>query len=417
MSGMNGGEFDVVVVGAGVGGAAFALALAHEFPLRVLLTERHSGPGKINRGDSLLPAITALLERWQALDRCRAAGARALPKMQVFHHRAGLLMETPLDALGLRHPYLVLPHPEIERALTESAVATGRVEVRYRCRVARLLEDGDRVCGVVLERHDGADEAIRARLVVGADGATSTVRAALGIRLPRRPYDHSYFGVEVERPAEYEDAMRVDLHPAGGVLVVPHPSGQRVGLGVLVRPREEELFRCGALEQKMAAIRLRSPLFADCRPFPQGSHLYKLARAHAPRYWARGAALLGDAVHITNPTAGQGMTMAVEDGAALAKHAGPALIGGARGAALDRPLRAYERERRPLNAALIRWSHMMASFYAMDGGIGDWLRRRLFGLGGTSFGQMVQRQIWSRVAARDSGPRTSGIATAVTSRG
>jgi 2-polyprenyl-6-methoxyphenol hydroxylase-like FAD-dependent oxidoreductase len=412
MPGVKGDDYDVVIVGAGVGGAAFALALAHEFPLRVLLLERHTGPGKINRGDSLLPAITAHLERWQALDRCRAAGARELPRMQVFHHRAGLLMETRLDSLGLRHPYLVLPHPEIERALTEAAVATGRVAVRYRCRVARLLEEGASVCGVVLHGDDDAEETIRARLVVGADGANSTVRAALGIPLPRRPYDHSYFGVEVERPVNYEDAMRVELHPAGGILVVPHPSGLRVGLGVLVRPREEELFRSGSLEQKMDAIRRRSLLFADCRPFPQGSHLYKLARAHAPRYHSRRAALLGDAVHITNPTAGQGMTMAVEDAVALARHVGPALTAGA---ALERPLRAYEHERRPLNVALIRWSHVMACFYAMDGGIGDWLRRRLFGLGGTSFGQRVQREIWSRVASRDAGPRTSELAAAVTS--
>src|SRR5438067_261829 len=66
-------EFDVVVVGAGVGGAAFALALAHAYPLRVLLIERHPGPGKINRGDSLLPAITAHLPRWQtgSVNDCR----------------------------------------------------------------------------------------------------------------------------------------------------------------------------------------------------------------------------------------------------------------------------------------------------------------------------------------------------------
>jgi 2-polyprenyl-6-methoxyphenol hydroxylase-like FAD-dependent oxidoreductase len=394
------GPFDVIVAGAGVGGAAFALALAHAYPLRVLLAERHPGPGKINRGDSLLPAVTAYLEAWHALDRCRAAGARALPKMQVFHHAAGLLMETRLDTLGLRHPYLVLPHPEIERVLTESAVATGRVEVRYRHRITRLLKDGGRVAGAALAGPDGAEEEITAALVVGADGASSTVRAALGVPLPRRPYDHGYFGVEIERPAAYEDAMRVELHPDGGVLVVPHPSGERVGLGVLVRAPEEELFRAGPLEAKMAAVRKRSPLFAGCRPFPQGAHLYRLARAHAPRYHARGAALLGDAVHITNPTAGQGMTMAVEDGAALARHVGPALAAGVRGAALDRHLRAYEHERRPANAALIRWSHVMARFYALGGTLGDWLRRGLFTLGGTALGRFLQRLVWSRVAAR-----------------
>src|SRR5262249_13412376 len=159
---------------------------------------------------------------------------------------------------------------------------------------------------------------------------------------------HSYFGVEVTRPAAYEDAMRIELHRDGGVLVVPAP-GERVGLGVLVHAREEELFRAGSLDEKMDAIRRRSPLFAGCRPFGHGAHLYKPGRAHAPRYFARGAALLGDAVHVTNPTAGQGMTMAVEDASALAQHAGPALATGASGAELDAPLRAYERQRRPAN--------------------------------------------------------------------
>ena len=47
--------------------------------------------------------------------------------MQVRHPVRGLLMEAPLgDPAG--HPYLVLPHPEIERALTEEARATGRVD-------------------------------------------------------------------------------------------------------------------------------------------------------------------------------------------------------------------------------------------------------------------------------------------------
>src|SRR5207253_3281103 len=138
--------------------------------------------------------------------------------------------------------------------------------------VNELVETAGRVSGVVLEDADGPARQVDAALVVGADGSTSTVRAALGIPFPRRPYEHSYFGIEVERPATYEDAMRVELHPAGGILVVPEP-GERVGLGVLVHGREEELFRAGSLEQKMAAIGRRSSLFAGCRPFSQGAHL------------------------------------------------------------------------------------------------------------------------------------------------
>ena len=392
-------EYDVVIAGAGVGGAALALALAKDYPLRVLLIERHAGPGKINRGDSLLPTVTAYLKAWGALDRFRAAGARLLTKMQVFHHRAGLVMETNLAGLGIQAPYLVLPHPEIERAFTAAASATGRVEVRYSCRVLRLIEEQGRVRGVVLEQ-GGEECSVRAALVVGADGSSSTVRTELGVPLRRVPYDHGYFGIEVERPANYEDAMRIELHPAGGVLVVPNPSGDRVGLGVLVRRPEEELFRCGSLDDKVSAIRRRSSLFAECRAFPRGAHLYKLARAHAPRYTARGAALMGDAVHITNPTAGQGMTMAIEDAAALARRVGRALAEGRRGTDLDPALRAYQRERRPLNAAMIRWSHWMSRFYALDGHGSDWLRRRVFALGNSLLGQWLQRVIWSRVGSR-----------------
>jgi 2-polyprenyl-6-methoxyphenol hydroxylase-like FAD-dependent oxidoreductase len=321
--------------------------------------------------------------------------------MQVFHHRAGLVLEASLAGLGMRHPYLVLPHPEIERVLADAARATGRVEVRYSCRVTRLVEEAGRVRGVGLENCQDGEHVARARLIIGADGSTSMVRDALGIPLPRQAYDHCYFGIEVERPADYQDAMRIELHPAGGILVVPNPSMDRVGLGVLVHRRDEGLFRASSVGAKLAEIQRRSPLFAGCAAFSRGSHLYKLSRAHAPRYAARGVALLGDAIHVTNPTAGQGMTMAIEDAAALARHVGSALCNGEKDARLDAQLRCYERERRPLNAALIRWSHVMSFFYALDVPLSDWLRRRTFALGNTSLGRWIQRRIWSSVASRN----------------
>ncbi len=419
-------QFDVIIVGGGVGGAACALALAIQYPLRLLVLERQAGPGKINRGDSLLPAITAQLTAWGVLDRFHEAGARPLAKMQVFHHRAGLVMESRLNELGIPSPYLVLPHPDIERVLLESAEATGRVKVMNNCRVIRLLEEQDRVGGVVIagnsdaeksnpengnaengnaensnvEKRVAGERAIRAGLVVGADGASSRVRTALGIPFWRCPYGHSYFGMQVQRPASYEDAMRIELHPSGGVLVVPNPDAERVGIGVLVHPAEEELFRGGSLQDKMAAIQQRSPLFDGCDAFAGGAHLYKLSRFHAAHYHARGAALLGDAVHITNPTAGQGMTMAIEDGAALARSVGPVLADGRRETELASALQAYEDERRPLNAALIRWSHWISCFYAWPDASGDWLRRRVFTFGNTSLGRRVQQRIWSSVASR-----------------
>ena len=90
--------------------------------------------------------------------------------------------------------------------------------------------------------------------------------------------------------------------------------------------------------------------------------------------------------------------MAIEDAAVLARHVGPPLSAGARGASLDEALDAYERERRPINAAMIRSSHWMSCLFALGGPLGDMLHRRAFELANSWFGRIIQQRIWSRFA-------------------
>ena len=428
--------WDVLIVGAGVGGAALALALVSRFALRVCVIDRRGGPGNINRGDSLLPAVTGALRSWGALPALLAAGARPVHKMQVFHPTHGLLLEAPLsvaDAPDLdatenqtaqpaSAPYLVLPHPEIERALVHTAEHgrhnRGQAQVRYRCRLLRLLRasgESGRVCGAVVQG-ESEEQTLHARLVVGADGASSTLRSLLGLSLPLQPYDHGFYILECARPAAttgatgYDDAMRIELSREGGILVVPC-GADRLGLGVLVRAADQDLFRAGPLDEKLAAIARRSPLLhrlgqpGGLVAYPKGAHLYTLHRGHARHYGRDGAVLIGDALHVTNPTAGQGMTMAIEDAAALARCVGPVLTrrradSDAGHADLDRALGDYQRERWPRNDAQIRWSHWLSRFYAWPGAIGDRLHTGIFRFGGSSLGRLVQRRIWSRVATR-----------------
>lgn len=386
-------DVDVLIAGAGVGGAALALALAASGDVRVLVCDRRSGPGNINRGDSLLPAITRHLAAWGAMPAVLAAGARPVDRMEVFHATRGRLFTAPLPATEA--PYVVLPHPEIEAALVRTARATGRVRVCYGQRVVALERAAGRVVGARVQV-EGAPTSVRARVVVGADGAASTVRGELGLTLPLTDYDHSFYITEVARPRGYADAMRVELHPDGGVLVVPIDA-QRVGLGVLVHRAEEELFRAGTPAAKMAALGRRSPLLAGLEAFNKGAHLYKLHRGHAAAYVADGAALIGDAIHVTNPTAGQGMTMAIEDAEALARHLLPALRGSVD---IDLALRAYQNERWPRNAAQIRWSHWLSRLYAARGPAADRARAAVFRLADSGPGRRLQGFIWSRLARR-----------------
>jgi len=389
-------DYDVIIVGAGVGGTACALALVHNRAIRVLLIERHVAAGNINRGESLLPPVTALLKRWGALDRCYAAGARPINTMQFFHYRDGLLLDVPLALPEATDPYLVLPHPKIECSFVESAVATGRVEVRYGTRLLSLIKEGDRVRGVLIKGSDGNEQQLSCRVVIGADGAKSVVRAGLGIEVRRAPYNHSLFIVDIDRPVGMPDVLRTELHPDGGVLVVPGVN--RLGLAAIIRSEHEHLFRSGSIEKKYSHIEGRSPLLAGRRPVAEGAYLYKLWRTHAPSYSAHGAVLLGDAIHVINPVMAQGMTMAIEDAAALARHLGTALECNAAAAEIDACFAAYERERRRYNAAIIRNSHWMSLLFALGGPVGDVLHRCAFAFAGSPMGSFIQDRIWSSFA-------------------
>src|SRR5258708_26969193 len=117
----------------------------------------------------------------------------------------------------------------------------------------------------------GSPDPVRVRRVVGADGSSSTIREHLGISFPRAPYNHGFFVIDFERPAQYRDAMRVELHPAGGMLVVP--GHDRVAIAALVRKDEEAVFRNGSAEEKAPRRRPRSPMLAGSSVFSKGYHL------------------------------------------------------------------------------------------------------------------------------------------------
>jgi 2-polyprenyl-6-methoxyphenol hydroxylase-like FAD-dependent oxidoreductase len=390
-------DYDVIVIGAGVGGSSCALSLVQGRDLRVLLVERHGGAGNINRGESLLPPITAILKRWNVLDRCRAAGAVPVDRMQFMHYRAGLLLDMPLALPDVAAPYLALPHQLIERALVDGAVATGKVDLLYDTRFLSLVETDGRVGGVVVRTSDGRQQRITCRVVVGADGMMSSVRARLGIELPRRRYDECLFSIDTDRPAGLANVLRTEMHPDGGVLVVP--GVDRLGLAALVRKEHQHLFRAARSgEEKYRLIADRSPLLAGCHPASEGAHLYTLWRGHAPAYSARGAVLLGDAVHVINPVMAQGMTMAIEDSAALGGWLGPVLEAGGAPQRIDASFLAYERERRPFNERIIRSSHWMSRAFSLGGPWGDRVQRAAFAFAHSAFGQIIQDRVWASFA-------------------
>jgi 2-polyprenyl-6-methoxyphenol hydroxylase-like FAD-dependent oxidoreductase len=357
-------DADVIIVGGGIAGLGLACALSN-YDLRILLLEKRQRSAGIHRGDSLVPKNTALLARWGILDAFYQAGAQLITHLEIYHPPQGRIYRTPLLASPDVSPYLVLPHVQIEAVLLEQTLAKGKTTLIRPANVTEVIRhpDNGRVCGVQYQTAEGNQAQVYAPLVVGTDGQQSVIRRQL--KIPWQPYwyDHAYLGLEADRPPTYENAMSVHLHADGGILVMPHP--QRVGVGVLVEAGRAGYWLKMSDAQLSEVLAVRAPLLAGMQLHRQGSQVYTLSRSHAPYYHVDGAVIIGDAAHATNPTAGQGMALALMDAGVLAELVGPALQRGEHN--LESYLPSFQAQQWPRNQQLVRTSHWLARVYALRG--------------------------------------------------
>jgi flavin-dependent dehydrogenase len=342
-------DYDVVVVGARCAGAGTAMLLARG-GLSVLAVDRARYGTDTLSTHALTRAGVRQLSRWGVLDEIRAAGTPRVDR--VVYHYGDEVVEVPIkprgDVDGLYAPRRQL----LDRVLVDAAARAG-VRVRHRTGVRQLLVEDGRVAGVEL----ASGETVRARLVIGADGARSTVAAQVGARL-RYAAPHSSATIYTYVDGLPADAYRNYFRPGlGGVAVVPTGGGQaNVSIGVpadrLPRPGEQAGFFIEViatiapeLARLVAAAGGRAPTFVGLPGFVR-------------RGWGRGWALVGDAVYFKDPISAHGMTDALIGAELLAR----AVLEIAGGAYEPAALAGYARQRWRLTAPMIPAVEHVASY-------------------------------------------------------
>jgi menaquinone-9 beta-reductase len=336
---MDGDRYDVVVVGSGPAGATAALVLARG-GARVALVDKAPFPRDKACGDLVGPRGVALLaDLGLAPD-----GARALRDMVVVGPTGGRVRLPCVAGLGYPGHGFALARLRFDAWLKDQALEAG---VHWLSgRVARLRwrrgRDGAAVGGAVdgVELSSGGD--VRADMVVGADGATSTVAEAAGLVDAR----HVLWGFAVR---VYLD-QPVDVPHI--VLWAPEPGRAFPGYGWLFPGADGRAnaglgLGTGADRRAGAEAVRRLPTFFD---HLRRAGLIDGSRAGAPRErlggWlkmgmvgttpAAGRVLLtGDAAGLVNPLQGEGIAHALTSG----RLAAEAVLTGA-GAAAERYRRA-----------------------------------------------------------------------------
>lgn len=356
-------EFDVAIVGGGLVGASLALGLLGA-QLRVALIEPQEQKPLPDdstwdvRLYAVSPGNARFLEAlgvWSTLPPNRIA---RIESMHIFGDRFDARLEFSAYDAGLRELAFIVENRLLHDALWRSVRPAADMTVFCPARCARLTWEPS---AAVLELEGGTP--VKAKLIVGADGADSWVRQAAGIA--SKPVSYGQLGVvanfEIEKPHR---GRACQWFREGSVLALLPMPGRRVSMvwstseahgRTLLELSAEAL--CASVQQASDGMLGAMTLVGAPSAFPL--QLQRVAQFVRPRL-----ALVGDAAHNVHPLAGQGVNLGFRDARELIS------VLHDRGAQADcgdyALLRRYERARREDVLALEVTTDGLQKLFAQD---------------------------------------------------
>jgi 2-octaprenyl-6-methoxyphenol hydroxylase len=312
-------EWDVVVVGGGMVGASFALAL-RSTSLRVLVIE--SVPPDSAAQPSFDERTTALgngsRQIFETLGVWPAMAGDASPIRSIHVSDAGRFGVARLDAheQGVHAFGYVVPNRVIGRALWQALREAPNVTVAVPAQLknATVRDDGVLLDVVI----DGATERIRAAVAVAADGAGSVLRASAGIDAAVEDYDQIAIVVNAatERPHSGEAFERFTA--SGPLAVLPVTGGGYAVVWAVSPARAAELI---ALDEAGFAAELLNAFGWRAGRWTRigRRNSYPLALTRAEETVSGRVVLIGNAAQALHPVAGQGFNLGLRDAATLAE--------------------------------------------------------------------------------------------------
>ena len=339
--------YDIAVVGAGMVGAALALALAREGFEGALIETRAPAPWRAQdevdlRVVALAASSIALFQHLDVWTAIRDARACAYERMRVWDALApGELAFDAADAGANALGYIV-ENRLIAHTLWQAALAHAQIAVHCPARVAATEVEGERR---VLRFEDGSR--VAARLVVAADGAESALRTMLGIATRDRDYAQRAVVAHVAHERTHESTAWQRFLPGATLAFLPLADGRS---SIVWSLPEADTARVLALDDAAFCAELGTAfdfrLGTISATTPRAA--FPLRMKLAERYVAPRFALIGDAAHVVHPLAGQGVNLGLRDVDALVAALTEARAA-KRDIAAETTLRRYERRRRSDN--------------------------------------------------------------------
>lgn len=333
-------DYDVIIVGARVGGSILATLLG-EGGHRVLLVDRSTFPSDtLSTHFFRAPALSAF-DQIGVYDEVQGTAPHLTVNYNVVD---GIAFPEPVDRPEDYPFYMCIRRITLDDILVRRARRTPTVELREGAQVVGLLRDGDRIAGVRWRESNGYAEAT-ARVVVGADGVRSFMAREIGVQAEHEEPVHRAMYYAYYRGIEPNEGPAAEFHYRGNYLAYCFPCDDHLTLLAASVPIAEfaefkrdpeakflsELRAMTALAPRLAGAEREGPIRGT------GS---------IPGYlripYGDGWALVGDAGMVMDPWSGQGIDQASTHAVTLARHLADYLTGETD---WEAAMKAYHRDR------------------------------------------------------------------------
>ncbi|TMW73477.1 FAD-dependent oxidoreductase [Alteribacter natronophilus] len=312
-------DYDVIIIGGGVGGLTLALSLSSR-GVRTLVVEKDPKGGHVYKGELLQPKSMMILDKLDVLDPL-LPNSYQLDTIHTYEvelrpgDRPETLCHSRLDysMLPVKYNYArMAPHEKIRELLTARAEEFSAFHL-WKPAVFEKMETKDGVQKAFIKKGKEVYE-ITARVIIGAEGRLSKVRKTMDVSLHSMQYNHHFLTVTFPRPPELKEAT-IFASRNHFVGLFPLPEGQ-VRSVYMIEPGRYKAMRKEGLEPVFKAYRDFMPEmegYVDEIKKWKEIQLMIPIRHNTSRYVTDSSAILGDAAHSVHPMAGEGMNMAIQD--------------------------------------------------------------------------------------------------------
>jgi 2-polyprenyl-6-methoxyphenol hydroxylase-like FAD-dependent oxidoreductase len=305
------------IVGGGSAGIMLGFLLARA-GVQVTVLEKHADFFRDFRGDTIHPSTLGLMYELGILDEFLKLPYQPVQRLKLIIN--GQIIYGPdLSSLPTQKKFIAfMPQWDFLNFIASQGAKYPCFDLRMGANADELIEENAEIKGVVADTPQGKI-AIRANLVVAADGRHSTIRELAGMQITDTgaPIDVLWF--RIDKPAnEPSDLMgRVQ----NGQMMVTINRGSYYQVGLLIHKGGFDAIMQQSLEQFHQLIINIAPSFSEVVKSIDNWDKVKLLNVqidHLEQWHRPGLLCIGDAAHAMSPMGGVGVNYAVQDAVATA---------------------------------------------------------------------------------------------------